>query len=161
MSISPTFYKQLFHTKVLTAALRTYIVGLNFFGTRKLAQKLFVKCWWNWPQMSNCRKMFDLRKWMEATNEEWRRGCCRSKQQLKWFRDLEKTIFGFKQISFEIHYIISDVRHSKWIGNNGLSYNCTKGCSYNTTVEIYEEFDKKAWFKFWFQWALTFQIKAF
>ena len=27
----------------------TYILGLYFFGTRKLAQKLLVKCWWNYP----------------------------------------------------------------------------------------------------------------
>ena len=27
----------------------TYILGLYSFGARKLAQKLLVKCWWNWP----------------------------------------------------------------------------------------------------------------
>ena len=29
----------------------TYCLGLYFFGGRKLAQKLLVKCWWNWLQV--------------------------------------------------------------------------------------------------------------
>ncbi len=29
----------------------TYTLGLYFFGTRILAQKLFKKCWWNWHQI--------------------------------------------------------------------------------------------------------------
>ena len=27
----------------------TYGLGLYFFGTRKWAQMLNIKCWWNWP----------------------------------------------------------------------------------------------------------------
>ena len=51
VSISPTFYEQLFHTKVFWAAF--LYLGLRFvffFGKRKLAQTLLVKCWWNWLQ---------------------------------------------------------------------------------------------------------------
>ena len=42
---SPTFYEQLFRTNDFRAAFLTYIVGLNFFGARKLAQNLHVKCY--------------------------------------------------------------------------------------------------------------------
>ena len=31
----------------------TYGLGLYIFGTRILAQKLLVKCWWNWPQFAD------------------------------------------------------------------------------------------------------------
>ena len=44
VSISPTFYKQLFHTKVL-CVLCAYNLGLYFFGKRILALKLLIKCW--------------------------------------------------------------------------------------------------------------------
>ena len=36
--------------KFLEQLFCTYIVGLYFFGVRKLGQKLCIKCWWNWPQ---------------------------------------------------------------------------------------------------------------
>ena len=42
------FTSSFFVRKALEQLFCTYIVGLNFFGARKLAQKLLVKCWWNW-----------------------------------------------------------------------------------------------------------------
>jgi hypothetical protein len=42
-SVLPTFYVQLFCTKVLRSALCTYILGLYFFGPRILTHKLLVK----------------------------------------------------------------------------------------------------------------------
>ena len=46
VSISPTFYKLLFQS-VISCFFCT------FFGKRKMAQKLLVKCWWNWLQSFN------------------------------------------------------------------------------------------------------------
>ena len=43
VSISSTFYEELFCTKVFWAAF------LYLFGTRKLTQKLLIKCWSNFP----------------------------------------------------------------------------------------------------------------
>jgi len=43
-----TFYKQLFHTKVLCVPFICLQFGFVFFGKRILAQKLLIKCWWNW-----------------------------------------------------------------------------------------------------------------
>ena len=37
-----------FVQKSLEQLFWTNIVGLYFFGVRKLTQKLLVKCWWNW-----------------------------------------------------------------------------------------------------------------
>ena len=48
VSISPTFYEQLFRTQVFRAAILYLQLRFVFFGKRKSAQKLFVKCWWNW-----------------------------------------------------------------------------------------------------------------
>ena len=51
MSISPTFYEQLFLTKVFRAHF-LYIqcsVGLYFFSARKL---MLIQCWWNWLLIS-------------------------------------------------------------------------------------------------------------
>ena len=50
VSISPTFYEQLFRTKVFWAAFLYLRLRFVFFGARILAQKLLVKCWWNWPK---------------------------------------------------------------------------------------------------------------
>ena len=39
----------------------TYILGLYMFGARKLAHKLLVKCWWNWPlRKERVKKEFNL-----------------------------------------------------------------------------------------------------
>ena len=46
--ISPTFYEQLFCTKVWRAAFLYLHCRFVLFGTRKLAQKLLIKCRWNW-----------------------------------------------------------------------------------------------------------------
>ena len=52
LSISPIFYEQLFHTKVLYAAFMCLQFGFLIFGKRILAQKLLIKCWWNWHQVA-------------------------------------------------------------------------------------------------------------
>ena len=52
VSISSTFYQQLFCMKVFWAALlHLHFRFVRFLCERKLAQKLLIKCWWNWPQM--------------------------------------------------------------------------------------------------------------
>ena len=43
VAISPTFYDQLFYTQ---ASLYTDSLGRYFFGKRKSAKKLLLKCWW-------------------------------------------------------------------------------------------------------------------
>ena len=45
VSISPTFYEQLFVGKCFSHLLCAYSLGLSFFDARKLAQKLLIKCW--------------------------------------------------------------------------------------------------------------------
>jgi len=48
VSISPTFYEKLFCKKVFCKAFSLLTFWLcNLFGSRKLLQKLLVKCWWN------------------------------------------------------------------------------------------------------------------
>jgi len=42
VSVSPTFYDQLFYTKVVLAALMYFGLYLNFFAMGKLAKKLLV-----------------------------------------------------------------------------------------------------------------------
>ena len=51
-SISPAFYEQLFVRKSFELLFCAYVLGLYFFGKRKLAQKLLIKCWWNWLKVS-------------------------------------------------------------------------------------------------------------
>jgi hypothetical protein len=41
------FFVGKFCTKLFCA----YILVLNFFGARKLTQKMLFKCWWNWLQV--------------------------------------------------------------------------------------------------------------
>ena len=55
VSISPTFYKQLFCTRVFCAAFMC--LGLWFVGKRKTEKKLLVKCWWNWLLFSSSDQM--------------------------------------------------------------------------------------------------------
>jgi len=47
VSISHTFYKQLFHMKVFAPFLSAFNFGLSLLVERKLVQKLFQKCWCN------------------------------------------------------------------------------------------------------------------
>jgi len=54
VSIQPTFYDLLSLT-ILRKFFAAFIVlqfGIVIFFKRKLVQKLLVKCWWNWLQMS-------------------------------------------------------------------------------------------------------------
>jgi len=52
VSISPTFYMQLFCTKVFCTVFSANSLALYFFGKIILAQKLLAKCFWNWRQVS-------------------------------------------------------------------------------------------------------------
>ena len=61
VSISPTFYEQLFLTKVLIHLLFAYSFALWFFCKRKLLQKLFVNCWWNWLRKQSYRRNLILK----------------------------------------------------------------------------------------------------
>ncbi len=52
VSIAPTFYVQLFRTKFKRSALLHLKFGsLLFWGSKNLAEKLLVKCWWNWQHV--------------------------------------------------------------------------------------------------------------
>jgi len=51
-SISSTFYACVFETKFWRQKLQWCVLGLKFFGTKILAKKLCVKCWWNWHHLS-------------------------------------------------------------------------------------------------------------
>ncbi len=42
------FMRGFFVQKFCPQLFCTYILGLYFFGARMLAQKLLIKCWWNW-----------------------------------------------------------------------------------------------------------------
>ncbi len=57
MSISPTFYDQLFCMKVFGVTFLYFRSALYFFGRIILAQKLLVKCWWNRKQFTNVTKI--------------------------------------------------------------------------------------------------------
>ncbi len=48
VSISSTFYEQLFVQKCFAQLFSNYSLALWLFGQRISAQKLLVKCWWNW-----------------------------------------------------------------------------------------------------------------
>jgi len=48
LTVIPKFFAQL---------LSAYNLGLQFFGKRILAQKLLIKCWWNWHQIGNSEMM--------------------------------------------------------------------------------------------------------
>ncbi len=50
-SISPTIYARLFLMIVSHTAFCTYILCLYCVGARILAQKLLLKCRWNWHQI--------------------------------------------------------------------------------------------------------------
>ncbi len=52
VSITSTFYAQLFCTKVLCKAFLKLQFDLAFFGLRIPEQKLLVKCQWNWLKVS-------------------------------------------------------------------------------------------------------------
>jgi hypothetical protein len=45
MSISITFYAQLFCTKVLQKVFFTYILGLIFFWQKDISANALIKCW--------------------------------------------------------------------------------------------------------------------
>ncbi len=47
MSTAPTFYKQLFHSKVFLQLFPTY--SLDFLTTENWCKK----CWWNWPLVAS------------------------------------------------------------------------------------------------------------
>jgi len=47
-SISSTFYTRVFCTKFWRQKYKSCVLGLNFFGTKILAQNAQVICWWNW-----------------------------------------------------------------------------------------------------------------
>ena len=44
----PHFTSSFFLWKPFEHFFSTYSLGLYFLGTRKFAQKVLVKCWWNW-----------------------------------------------------------------------------------------------------------------
>jgi hypothetical protein len=46
------FTNSFFIPKFFAYLLCAYNLGLYFFGERILAQKLLIKCWWNWHQMA-------------------------------------------------------------------------------------------------------------
>ncbi len=48
MSISPIFYEQFFVWKFLCSFYVLTIWVCNFLAKGFLAQKLLIKCWWNW-----------------------------------------------------------------------------------------------------------------
>ena len=50
VSISSLFYTAFFAWKCFTQLFSTYILVLYYFGEKILAQKLLMKCWWNWLQ---------------------------------------------------------------------------------------------------------------
>ena len=91
MSISPTFYEQLFGT---------YGLGLNFFGERKLVQKLLVKCLWNWLLESLIR---------QHTNANFFSFSPNFKRALKpFYHYLRREWLNFSELCFlyffEIHF---------------------------------------------------------
>jgi len=53
VSISSTLFPHLFVQKCFLHLYSNYSLSLQFFGPRILAQKLLIKCWWNWPQGVN------------------------------------------------------------------------------------------------------------
>jgi hypothetical protein len=53
LSISPIFYKQLFHTKVPCPHFMCLQFGFIIFLAKGiLEKKLLIKCWWNWHLVS-------------------------------------------------------------------------------------------------------------
>ncbi len=50
------FYKQLFH--ISTTFMCFQLAFVIFLAKKKLAQKLLVKCWWNWLQVVTWTKIF-------------------------------------------------------------------------------------------------------
>ena len=54
------FTSSFFIQKLFEQLFCTYILGLYFLGTRKLALKLLVKCWWNWPLEWMLLRVFNL-----------------------------------------------------------------------------------------------------
>jgi hypothetical protein len=72
LSISPIFYKQLFHTKVLCGPFMCLQFGFVIFGKRILAQKLLIKCWWNWHL--DISSMYNLpTNWRKNSESVWRK----------------------------------------------------------------------------------------
>jgi len=63
VSISSTFYTRFFCTSVLHSFSLITVWLLKFFGANILAQKLLIKCWWNWLQedSSNTFTMIQFR----------------------------------------------------------------------------------------------------
>ncbi len=56
VSTSPTFSEQLYHMKVFFIAFLWFRIGFELFGKRISAQKLHIKCWWNWLLVNNVKK---------------------------------------------------------------------------------------------------------
>ena len=56
------FMRSFFVQKSFEQLFCTYGLGLYFFGERKLAQKLLVKCWWNWPKDTTLPLIFQNMK---------------------------------------------------------------------------------------------------
>ncbi len=51
VSISPTFYSQLFLVQKFSSKLFcTNIWGSNFFWLKNIGANALINCWWNWPQ---------------------------------------------------------------------------------------------------------------
>ncbi len=52
VSISPTFYAQIFCTKVSRKAFLCLHLRFELFGGKNIGANALIKCWWNWPQVS-------------------------------------------------------------------------------------------------------------
>jgi len=51
--ISPTFHSQLIRKKCFVRLFSTYSLAMYFFPQKNIvAQKLIIKCWWNWLQQN-------------------------------------------------------------------------------------------------------------
>ena len=55
VSISPTFYEQVFCRKVFWAAFLDLRLRFVFFWQKEIGSKTSVKCWWNWLQGFTCQ----------------------------------------------------------------------------------------------------------
>ncbi len=60
VSISPTFYTQLYVRKLGAQLFCGYILGFYFTSVSLPVQKLRVECWWNWPLVCTLVSSFNL-----------------------------------------------------------------------------------------------------
>ena len=77
------FYIQMWFAQLLCA----YKMGLLLFGKRKSAQKLLIKCWWNWLLVLTLLRCWCARRYNNTSKKTWEKEQFGETEREGWVRE--------------------------------------------------------------------------